>query len=240
MVHKGWQRQFRNTRRAPVTLLDSEVQHQASAIAFEPKENSTWRQQCQFLNSSKPGRNRDPDARRVIRRHVRNDTILRQKASPKVKPPKYRKLPDPQTVSEVGNTEDSEQDACTQCKVPSLFESPTALCIGRYAIEMQPRMHALLDRFVAYATSRMYPVDCFLSRNPFRSQHWFRTSLADPAMLHAMLYCTLRQRFWPSLRVGLRREIPFTTKLILFQLFKNELMIQRSRSTIPPWERFLA
>jgi hypothetical protein len=53
---------------------------------------------------------------------------------------------------------------------------------------MQPRMHALLDRFVAYATSRMYPVDCFLSHNPFRSQHWFRTSAADPAMLHAMLY----------------------------------------------------
>jgi hypothetical protein len=83
-------------------------------IAFEPKENSTWRQQYQFLNSSKPGRNRNLDARRLIRRHVRNDTILRQKASSKVKPSKYRKLPDPQTVSEVNNTEGSEQDACIQ------------------------------------------------------------------------------------------------------------------------------
>ena len=114
MVHNGWQPQFRDTRRAPVTLLDSEVQHQAAGIAFEPKENCTWRQQYQFLNSSKPGRNRDPDARRLIRRHVRNDTILRQKASSKVKPSKYRKLPDPQTVSEVNNTEGSEQDACIQ------------------------------------------------------------------------------------------------------------------------------
>jgi hypothetical protein len=91
-------------------------------------------------------------------------------------------------VPEVSNTEDSEQDACTECKIPRLFESPTGLCIGGYAIKMQPRMHALLNRFVAYATSRMYAVDCFLSRNPFRSQHWFRTSVADPAMLHAMLY----------------------------------------------------
>jgi hypothetical protein len=188
MVHQGWQPQFRDSRRPPVTLLDSEVQHQAAGIAFEPKENCTWRQQYQFLNSSKPGRNRDPDARRLIRRHVRNDTILRQKASSKVKLPKYQKLPGSQTVSEVSNSEKSGQDSCTECKVPRLFESPTALCTNSYAIEMQPRMHVLLDRFVAYATSRMYPVDCFLSSNPFRSQHWFRTSVTDPAMLHAVLY----------------------------------------------------
>jgi hypothetical protein len=34
----------------------------------------------------------------------------------------------------------------------------------------------------------MYPVDCFLSSNSFRSQRWFRTFTTDPAMLHAMLY----------------------------------------------------
>jgi hypothetical protein len=188
MVHKGWQPRLRNMRRAPVTLLDSEVQHQASGIAFEPKEDSTWRQKYQFLNSSKPGRNRDPDARRLIRRHVRNDTILRQRASSKFNPTKVRKLSGSQTVSKVSNIENSGQDSCTECKVPRLFESPTALCTNSYAIEMQPRMHALLDHFVAYVTRRLYPVDCFLSSNPFRSQHWFRTSVTDPAMLHAMLY----------------------------------------------------
>ena len=80
------------------------------------------------------------------------------------------------------------QSQCTECSITRLFETPTALCTDSYAIEMEPRIHTLLDHFVANFTRLRYPVDCFLSSLLFPSQLWSRTSTTDPAMLHAMLY----------------------------------------------------
>jgi hypothetical protein len=72
--------------------------------------------------------------------------------------------------------------------VPKSLGLSTTLGTAEFAIEMQPRMHALLSRYLTFVGQRVYPGKSLPQPHPLKSPVWFRLPVNDPAMLHGMLY----------------------------------------------------
>lgn len=102
-----------------------------------------------------------------------------------------------QTGSETASTIISRENSNVEARTPKPFQiftewqlsgSSTAWCTWDYPIEMLPRMHRLLELYLTYMMSRMYPEHLLIRSSPLVSSSWFRYAVTDAAMLHAMLY----------------------------------------------------
>ena len=202
-IHKGWcdsqirqkvkpeSAPFRNNQKIRVEIREFKRQAQRK----EPTQR-----QYEFVHTTKQERTKDAAMRKLVRTHVRNDYLhnKRQKAA-SPSPPSLRSaldsdnlsgqgesIEDRTSTSEISSTM-SEVDINSHHSLRS-FGCPTALCSPDYAIEMQPRMHALLSRYLTYAGQRTYPAKLARQSHSLRSPSWFRLAVTDPAMLHGMLY----------------------------------------------------
>lgn len=155
----------------------------------------------EFVNAT-PDRSKEPDIQRLVKKHVRNQ-YLRERSDNVRNSPALPGRPPPSSVPREASRQchliDSDTAKPVDCEAiflefrdhPAISKSfgyPTALCANEYAIEMQPRTHALLSQYLTTASRRMYPTSLQLRSNPLSSPEWFKFAVTDAAMLHAMLY----------------------------------------------------
>lgn len=193
-VHKGWLRASRagdheyGTETLPADLGSNTGQNETLT--------NLGARRFEFVNSSTGKRKRDPDAARLIRAHVRRNRVL--DTTHKRNPPRGRRNSGPNLVRSqesdaITMKESFDQELRLRCRHGAydtwqFSGSSTALCTWEYPINMLPRMHRLLETYLTYATSRMYPWHLLLRCNPLISSAWFRYAVTDAGMLHAMLY----------------------------------------------------
>jgi hypothetical protein len=164
------------------------------------KQNETRarpaRRQFEFVNSSTGKREKDPKVTRLIKSQARKNPVLdkrRRKDSTAGHLDMASNLGDAEVSSTIVRREKSDLEAYA-LNLPDVFTarqfsgSSTAWCAWEYPIEMRPRTHRLLEMYLTYVTSRMYPEHLLLRSNPLISSTWFRYAVTDAAMLHAMLY----------------------------------------------------
>ncbi|KAF7869974.1 hypothetical protein EAF04_004758 [Stromatinia cepivora] len=139
-----------------------------------------------FVNSCSQGTKTDVNVRKFVRKHVRNDYLSKRtresKRRPKVRSTTIKYFVDPQSVV---STDGRQNDDLV---IEKLIGFPTALSLSAWPIEMTPKTHRLLSRYFTHVSSRMYPLSKYLSSNPLCSDEWFRFTINDAAMFHAILY----------------------------------------------------
>ncbi|CAD6446334.1 b65ea896-cc05-42a0-ac36-65c3002f8542 [Sclerotinia trifoliorum] len=145
----------------------------------EPSQNFA------FVNSSSQGTQADVNIRKFVRKHVRNDYLSKSrenKRRPKVRSTTIKDVVDPQSVVYTGGRQNDD------IVIEGLIGFPTALSLSPWPIEMTPETHRLLSRYFTYASSKIYPLPKYLSSNPLCSAEWFRFTISDAVMFHAILY----------------------------------------------------
>ena len=198
-VHKGWRVPSSRHGTASPSLPHPE----SSGNSDNSDRNNPSRigRHFQFVNAVKPGRNKDPEVRKLVRTHVRNEHV-RNTLHPSQAPP--RKLA-PYTAD--GSNSDGRDiqsspllraspassisralDQVASSSVPRNIGYPTALLNFDFPIEMNSSVHMLLDHYLTHAPRRLYPLESCLKSNPLRSPEWFQYAIRDAAMLHGMLY----------------------------------------------------
>ena len=159
------------------------------------------KRQFEFVNAA-PDRIKDPSVRRLVKKHVRNqflrdnsDKLSESSTSSRpsnnsshLNTPPRRCRPEEPKTGKPSDEETISQDLQDCSGIPNSVGYPTALCAFSYAIEMQPRFHALLSHYLTFASRRGYPRRLRLKPNPLSSPNWFKFAVTDAAMLHAMLY----------------------------------------------------
>lgn len=192
-VHKGWLGTPKGRGAESRTSVPDDP-------GSKTKQNETGarpaRRQFEFVNSSTGKREKNPNVTRLIKSQARKNPVL----------DKRRKIDS--TAGELGlasNWVDAQVSLETVSREKSDLEayalnlsdvftawqfsgSSTAWCTWEYPIDMRPRTHRLLEMYLIYVTSRMYPEHLLLRTNPLISSTWFRYAVTDAAMLHAMLY----------------------------------------------------
>ncbi|APA13234.1 hypothetical protein sscle_10g080040 [Sclerotinia sclerotiorum 1980 UF-70] len=167
------------TSKSPTTT------HPSSVIDIHHNERKP-NQNFAFVNSSAQGTKADVNVRKFVRKHVRNDYLSKRtresKRRPKVRSTTIKHVVDPQSVVYTGGRRNDD------LVIEGLIGFPTALSLSPWPIEMTPATHLLLCRYFTYASSRMYPLSKYLSSNPLCSSEWFRFTVNDAVMFHAILY----------------------------------------------------
>ncbi|KAJ8060221.1 hypothetical protein OCU04_010564 [Sclerotinia nivalis] len=167
------------TSKSPTSTYPSSV----TDIHHNERESS---QNFAFVNSSSQGTKTDVKVREFVRKHVRNDYLskrtLESKRRPKVRSTTIKHVVDRQSVVSTGGHRNDD------LVIEKLIGFPTALSLSPWPIEMTPETHRLLGRYFTHASSRMYPLSKYLSSNPLCSDEWFRFTINDAAMFHAILY----------------------------------------------------
>jgi len=198
-VHKGWRvPSSRHGAASPFLPLPMCSGH---SNKIDKMKSSGIGRQFEFVNAVKPGRNKDPEVRKLVRTHVRNEHV-RNTLHPSQAP--QRKLvphvADPlnpgsanlqSSASLLTNPALSVPRAGgqdTSPRVPRNIGYPTALLNFEFPIEMNSSVHMLLDQYLIHAPRRLYPLESCLRSNPLRSPEWFQYAIRDAAMLHGMLY----------------------------------------------------
>jgi hypothetical protein len=193
-IYKGWfqseNEQKLNSERLPSG--DSQGRSEVGAAKQRGRKTGAQRQ-FEFVNATTPQRMRDTDMQRLVRTHVRNNYLREKKPkSPRLSPPSLPSTVQQsfqrQPITDETLTSDSKRHGQIDIfDVPTSLGIPTAYTAG-YGIEMQPRMYALLARYLTYMGQRMYPGKSRQLSYPLQSPEWFRFAVTDDAMLHGYLY----------------------------------------------------
>jgi hypothetical protein len=188
-VHKGWQVPGRRHKTASPSIPQIQKQREVDPEVDKCPSPHTGRH-FEFVNAVRPGRNKDPEVRKLVRTHVRNEHI-RSALQPRDNPP--RKLvpsitdrSDPYFGGPSSATRARREDA--NPGVPQNIGYPTALVNFDFPIEMTASIHLLLEHYLTHAPGRLYPLESCLKSNPLKSSEWFQYAMRDAAMLHGMLY----------------------------------------------------
>ncbi|KAF7903198.1 uncharacterized protein EAF01_006247 [Botrytis porri] len=171
-------------KESQVESKSSTPSHPSSTTNINCNEGGS-KQKFAFVNSSPSGTKTDVNIRKFVRKHVRNDslskTIRKSKEDPKVRSKSIKSFVEPNSVI-------SDYHQHNGLIIEDLIGFPTALSLSPWPIEMTTRTHRLLSRYFTHVSSRMYPLSKYLSSNPLRSDEWFRFTINDAAMFHAILY----------------------------------------------------
>ncbi|KAF7910472.1 hypothetical protein BELL_0072g00010 [Botrytis elliptica] len=191
-VHKNWnipgKIQWKATefhfKESQVGSKSSTSTHPPSATTINCKEGGP-KQKFAFVDLSSSGTKTDVNVRKFVRKHVRNDflskTIRKSKGDPKLRSKCIKPFVELKSVI----SDHHQHDGLI---IEDLIGFPTALSLSPWPIEMTTRTHRLLSRYFTHVSSRMYPLSKYLSSNPLRSDEWFRFTINDAAMFHAILY----------------------------------------------------
>jgi hypothetical protein len=183
MTHKGWQPR-KPLHLEPPTQSNSRihilsphcsrtlVQEDPSNLISPPQKRS--QRIYQFINSEKPATKSEPEVLKVIRRHVRKEFIRHSRQM-------------------TASTKEDLKVQGPNCNFQNTATFDTYLLapstsFSEYPIEMPPSTHALLNNYLTYANSRMFPIGSSFRTSPLKSPEWFHFAITDPAMFHAMLY----------------------------------------------------
>jgi len=193
-IHKGWQipgRRRKTTSPTP-SIPPLQQQREVNPEVDNSPSPHTGRH-FEFVNAVRPGRNKDPEVRKLVRTHVRNEHI-RSALQPRDNSP--RKL-----VPSMTDQSDSDRDVSRTASwstrarrqaanpgVPQNIGHPTALVNFDFPIEMTSSIHLLLENYLTHTPRRLYPLESCLKSNPLKSSEWFQYAMRDAAMLHGMLY----------------------------------------------------
>ncbi|TVY93879.1 hypothetical protein LAWI1_G000432 [Lachnellula willkommii] len=187
-VHKGWRvPSIRQGTASPSLPLSRYSGHSDKVDRTTP---SPIGRQFEFVNAVKPGRNKDPEVRKLVRTHVRNEHVrntlhssqmAQRKLVPHVADPSNPGSGNPPSIPIAGSQ-------ATSPSVPRNIGYPTALLNFEFPIEMNASVHMLLHQYLIHASRRLYPLESCLRTNPLRSPEWFQYAIRDAAMLHGMLY----------------------------------------------------
>ncbi|PQE10162.1 Fungal specific transcription factor domain-containing protein [Rutstroemia sp. NJR-2017a WRK4] len=141
-------------------------------------------QKFAFVNTTHVSKNKDPDTRKFVRTHVRND-YLRKRQSTSKSVRKSTNSHRPSQPAAVPVTDLSWYDTLV---IEDAIGLPTALSLSPWPLDMTPKMHQLLSRYLTHVSASMYPLSEYLSSNPIRSPAWFHFAVQDPLMLQGVIY----------------------------------------------------
>jgi hypothetical protein len=179
-IHKGW-RQSQNRQNSK--HLSFRDHHKAIVGTKESgaraMRKAATQRQYEFVNATVPDQTKDADVRKLVRTHVRNDYLCdkRRKIAKSSLPLETSEDMSVQSHSPSDKKSSPEAEPSKQhdIKAPTFLGFPTALCMAEYAFEMQPRMHALLSRYLTLWARR-----CILGSyvcSLIRSSHWYGLGL---------------------------------------------------------------
>lgn len=196
-VHKGWKVPRKPHRDA------------IPPLPFSPNSNekgehssSTRGQYFEFVNSVKPGQNKDPELKKLVRTHVRNEQVRNShrliRNSPKKLVPQITNHADhhdsdniiywpPHTTTPSASSSHTRSQAANP-SVPRDIGYQTALINFDFPIEMNTSIHRVLDHYFSHIPLMVYPLESCLRSNPLKSPEWFQYAIEDSAMLHSVLY----------------------------------------------------
>jgi hypothetical protein len=191
-VHKGWHVPGRRNKTASPSIPQTQKQREVDPEVDKTPSPGTGRH-FEFVNAVRPGRNKDPEVRKLVRTHVRNEHI-RSALQPRDNPP--RKLVPSITDQSDPGYRDAQTTASASSRrlrpthpgIPQNLGHPTALVNFDFPIEMTASIHSLLENYLTHAPRRLYPLESCLKSNPLKSSEWFQYAMRDAAMLHGMLY----------------------------------------------------
>ncbi|KAF7947970.1 hypothetical protein EAE96_009040 [Botrytis aclada] len=174
------------------SFKESRVDSKSSSASSHPSSTTNInsneggpKQKFAFVNSSSSETKTDVNVRKFVRKHVRIDflskTTRKSKGDPKVRSKSIKPFDEPKSVI----SDHHQHDGLI---IEDLIGFPTALSLSPWPIKMTTRTHQLLSRYFTHVSSRMYPLSKYLSSNPLRSDEWFRFTIKDAAMFHAILY----------------------------------------------------
>lgn len=203
LIHKGWTRSkrrfvvgqnkslpqpqlIRNTSRHHTRvdasmLLEDEVTPQEDEVT--PEKSPVPDRKFEFVNGTKPFRNRDPAVRKLVRAHVMRDLSMSKK--------RQQQLRDQKALLHVLDPRKGDQ---LWTNVPKYDLSPAIprrlsheVILGSFPVDMQPNLHKLLLRYLTTVPGPTHLFDSPAKYNPLRAE-WFRYAMTDKALFHAMLY----------------------------------------------------
>jgi hypothetical protein len=171
-IYKGWTGQYR-----PMSKSET-----SSDGPGRLNNQSLGQRHFEFLNATNGSK--DATSRKVARSHVMKEYLRDRKN--KTTMPASKSLDE--KFSRHSNPKRQVIKPNEQESVPNSLGFPTALCTAGYAIDMEPRMHNLMSRYLAFLCQDACPLSLRGRTNPLRSPDWFKFAVTDPAMLHGMLY----------------------------------------------------
>lgn len=191
-VHKGWQVPGQRHKTVSPSVPRTLQQREADPEVDKSPSPHAGRH-FEFVNAVRPGRNKDPEVRKLVRTHVRNEHI-RSALQPRDNPPR-KLVPSMSTLSDHGCGVHQSPASASRGRrrsahpgIPQNMGHPTALVNFDFPIEMTASIHLLLENYLIYAPRRLYPLESCLKSNPLKSSEWFQYAVRDAAMLHGMLY----------------------------------------------------
>lgn len=191
-IHKGWMGTVRSDSDYRTPVRD----YPDSDRSQNMTRTRPARRQYEFINASTWERKHDPHIRRLVKSHVKKNQVLDQRPQKETSVGHLNVASNVVTAkpsSTIVNYKKSNLEASTSSSYDvysgrQLSGLSTAWCTWEYPIQMHPRTHRLLELYLTYAASRMYPGHLPLRSNPLTSSAWFRYAVTDAGMLHAMLY----------------------------------------------------
>ncbi|CZR64292.1 uncharacterized protein PAC_14190 [Phialocephala subalpina] len=149
-------------------------------------------QEFAFVNSTGPGKNRDPDVRRLVRGHVVRDTTRRKRLQ------REREASSSEDILS-SSSQSSGGEAFDRGGSISLNAEQAAVAISRkylsapifptQGMDPHPHLSPYLYRITALGDA-MYPLVSSFRVNPISPVAWFDCALRDEALFHALLYIT--------------------------------------------------
>ncbi|TGO20965.1 hypothetical protein BPAE_0252g00080 [Botrytis paeoniae] len=191
-VHKNWNIPGKIRWKATESSFKESQVESKSSTSTDPLSATNIncneggpKQKFAFVDLSSSGTKTDVNVRKFVRKHVRNDflskTTRKSKGDPKLRLKCIKPFVKPKSVISDYHHHDG-------LIIEDFIGFPTALSLSPWPIEMTTRTHRLLSRYFTHVSSRMYPLSKYLSSNPLRSDEWFRFTINDAAMFHAILY----------------------------------------------------
>ncbi|PQE03655.1 Fungal specific transcription factor domain-containing protein [Rutstroemia sp. NJR-2017a BBW] len=141
-------------------------------------------QKFAFVNTTHVGKNKDPDTRKFVRTHVRNDYLRKRQSTSK----SVRKSTNSHRPSQPAAVPVTDLSCYDTLVIEDAIGLPTALSLSPWPLDMSPKMHQLLSRYLTHVSASMYPLSEYLSSNPIRSPAWFHFAVQDPLMLQGVMY----------------------------------------------------
>ena len=186
-------RQYKVSSRSHLQAETSDALHQnprqrdPSASASSNKDQSRT---YEFITSSNPEVNRDPEVRKLVRKHVVKDTQESKVKQLKNDIENFER----ETRPPMENVH-SQSQICSSSFV-SGARTPVTLDISKqiewhflaFPIKMKPHLHRLVTLYFNRLVSKLYRLEDYLEFNPLKTSALFEFTMTDDAVFHSLLY----------------------------------------------------
>ncbi|KAG4427805.1 hypothetical protein IFR05_016714, partial [Cadophora sp. M221] len=211
MVHRGWRQPSNpgprssksdsGSNHSPSKLTSSQLkpqaqnQDQTSALVSEntaviPKSvssasslqaNPNTIQEFAFVNTTEPGRPKDPETRKLVRGHVVKDSTRKRRLMRQLNAQRVDGTnPSPTSASRPDQPAPSSSSSQQPNPDPQPFAMPTQ------GLDPHPHLSPIIHHLITMGDA-MYPFVSSFRFNPVSPASWFDCALKDDALMHALL-----------------------------------------------------